>query len=322
MRCVGLLSVWLVVLAAGCEPAQDRSSVNYADIAAARPIAPEEAFNDVPVVRRPAPLAETAPSPVSPTAGPLAPILFGTDDSKPPAKPAKPPEVPAAVAKPAVKIEVDEAAHTVRIPVQLIAQTGVVEWLLSFGSKHAGMSVLVTDAPPRDVAEALAKVGLAAGARPEAVGEDRVRLPKGRPVEVTLILRPGLELPEVRVPAEKMLSAKSGGAPPEGGTWVYVGPQVVREGDAEIHVTELSGSLITTNLRDSSALIYWVPATADADKPLPFPVSFYNSAYGPAPAGTPGDLVIRPAVVAAKPQAAPGAAPAPAEKSEPPKSVP
>ena len=185
---------------------------------------------------------------------------------------------------------VDEKARTVRIPVKTSLKPGVLEWLLSSGVKHAGMSMCVTDASPRDVAEALARIGLVAGTHPQAAGDDRVRAPKGQRVEVFLsLLGPRGSGPRL-VPAAGLLSAKAGGEPLAAGAWVYAGPQVVRDGDAEVNVTDLSGSLITTNLRDSSAVIYWVPAAFDAA--APYDAAFYASRQAP-PAGQAAVLEIR-----------------------------
>jgi len=146
------------------------------------------------------------------------------------------------------------------------------------------MSMCVTEAPPREVAEALAKIGLTAGTHGQPVGDDRVRPPAGSRVEVALVIAGRT------VPAAALFSTKPGGDPLAAGTWVYAGPQVVHDGDAEVNVTDLSGSLITTNLRDSSAVIYWVPAAFDPA--APYDAAFYASRQAP-PAGQAAILEIR-----------------------------
>ena len=55
------------------------------------------------------------------------------------------------------------------------------------------------------------------------------------------------------------LATEPEGKPTEEGKWVYAGPQVAREGEDEILVTAISGSLVTLNRRDTSAMIHWVP---------------------------------------------------------------
>ena len=231
--------------------------------------------------------APNEPSPPPPGDN-LAPIVVGTDEAKalrkppkeaPPAKPERPPK----------PIRVDEKARSVRLPVRFSQTSGAVEWLLSSGEKHQRMSVLVTDQPAKAVASALAQAGLAAGTPPLLVGEDRVRPPKGTPVDIDVVVARA-DGTEIRYPASLFIATSSVGDPAADGQWVYVGPPVAREGEAEILVTALSGSLVTTNLRDSSALVYWVPEKTEG-----FVRTFYVSGV-PLPAeGFSCELEIRPA---------------------------
>ncbi len=145
--------------------------------------------------------------------------------------------------------------------------------------------MFVTECSPREVAEALAKIGLSAGQRPQAAGDDPVRPPSGESVRISFVAGPD----KAEVSADNLLSAKAGGEAVQGNAWVYVGPQVVREGETEVNVTDLTGGLITTNLRDSSALVYWVPSAA---APSPYAPAFYGSKDAPK-AGATGVLVIR-----------------------------
>jgi hypothetical protein len=218
------------------------------------------------------------------------PIVVGTDDAGLPGKPKTPPAAPPA-AKAAGEIRVDEKTKTVRIPVAPTRAKGVVEWLLASGKKHAATSVLVTEHAAKDLAAALAKAGLAPGVRPEPVGEDRAKLPSGQAVEIALVSK-GADGKETRTPAAKFLSPKSTGEPLGEGAWVYVGPQVLREGDVDLLVTELSGSIVTTNLRDQTAMIYWVPKS-------PPDAQLYVAAFYASSATLPGEkekceLEIRP----------------------------
>jgi len=237
----------------------------------------------------------------------LAPIILETDDAGGPAPPQ------AAEAKPAEEIppiRVDEDARSVRIPIRFSRAEGTAEWLLSAGQKHRRMSVLVTDQPAKAVAAALVKAGLPSGKPPAPLANDRVRPPKGTPVEIEVVVaRPGGV--EIRYPANLFLAMSPGGDPIENGQWVYVGPPVAREGEAEILVTTLSGSLVTTNLRDSSALVYWAPNEAEG-----YVRSFYLSGV-PLPAeGFACELEIRPSRASGSNEAAEPNEPAPsAEKS-------
>ena len=239
----------------------------------------------------------------------LAPIILETDDAGGP----KPTPVEAPQTQPAETlppIRVDEETRSVRIPVRFSRAEGTVEWLLSTGEKHRRMSVLVTDQPAKAVAAALVKAGLPSGKPPAPVGPDRVRPPKGTPVEIEVVVaRPGGTL--LRYPANLFLATSPGGDPVENGQWVYVGPPVAREGEAEILVTTLSGSLVTTNLRDSSALVYWAPNEAEG-----YVRSFYLSGV-PLPAeGFACELEIRPSRASGSNEAAEPNEPAPsAEKS-------
>jgi len=232
-----------------------------------------------------APAAESAKAPDR-----LPPIVVGTDDIHPDKGKKPPPE--AVTPKPLAPIRVDEKTRTVFVPARFTRAKGVVEWLLSAGPKHPGTSVLVTDHTARVLAEALSRVGLAGGTRPEPVGEERVRPPKGAAVEIDLVVRTA-DGKETRTPASRFLSEKSGGEPLGEGAWVYAGLQVIREADAEISVTDLSGSLITTNLRDSSALAYWCPKTAE--DPAPYVTAYYASSAPPPAEGEACELAIRPA---------------------------
>jgi len=152
--------------------------------------------------------------------------------------------------KPAAQVRVDEKARTVRIPARFTGARGMVEWLLSAGGKHPATSVLVFEVVVRDAA--------------------------GK---------------ETRTPAAEFLSRRADGPPLAGGdgAWVYVGPQIVREGDAEILVTEFSGGLVTTNLLDSSAMIYWSPSSHG--EAAPYASVFYASEL-PTAAGQPCEVQI------------------------------
>jgi hypothetical protein len=218
----------------------------------------------------------------------LAPILVGTDEADSLRKPTKeaPPAKPERPPKP---IRVDEKARSVRLPVRFSQASGAVEWLLSSGEKHQRMSALVTDQPAKAVAAALAKAGLPAGTPPLLVGEDHVRPPKGTPVDVDVVVTRA-DGTEIRYPANLFIATSSEGDPAAEGQWVYVGPPVAREGDAEILVTALSGSLVTTNLRDSSALVYWVPEKTEG-----FARTFYVSGVPLPTEGFSCELEIRPA---------------------------
>lgn len=219
----------------------------------------------------------------------LAPVVFGTEDLGPRAQPGRAAKPTEARSAPAVRV--DQEARTVRIPARFTRATGVVEWLLSAGAAHPNTSVLVTDCPVRDVAAGLAKIGLAGGRRPQLVGEDRAGPPSGPAVAVEVVIKDAAGK-ESRLAASRFLSARSDGPPPEG-AWVYVGPQEVREGGTTIIVTELSGSLITTNLRDSSAIIYWAAKTA-AD-PAPYVSAFYSSGVALPSPDAACEVEIRPA---------------------------
>jgi len=238
----------------------------------------------------PAAAPETAPQEPAIRSDGLAPVVRGTDDlvRRPEAGCFPPP-------KPAAPVRVDEKARTVRIPARFTGARGMVEWLLSAGGKHPATSVLVTDCPVRDVAAALAKIGLPAGVRPQPVGEDRARLPVGRlssdEVLIFEVVVRDAAGKETRTTPAGFLSRRADGPPLAGGdgTWVYVGPQMVREGDAEILVTEFSGGLVTTNLLDSSAIIYWSPSSHG--EAAPYVSAFYASEL-PTEAGRPCEVQI------------------------------
>jgi hypothetical protein len=219
------------------------------------------------------------------------PMVVGTDDADLPGKPKTPPAAPTP-ARPAGEIRVDEKTKTVRIPVALTRAKGVVEWLLASGKKHGATSVLVTDHSAKDLAAAVAKAGLAPGIRPELVGDDRAKPPSGQAVEIALVCT-GADGQETRTPAAKLLSPKSSGEPLGEGAWVYVGPQFLREGDVDILVTELSGSIVTTNLRDLTAMIYWVPKVPS--DPPPYVTAFYASSTPLLRENEKCELEIRPA---------------------------
>jgi len=219
----------------------------------------------------------------------LAPVVRGTDDV-PRTRPA--PAAGPAAAKPAAAVRADEKARTVRIPARFTRATGVVEWLLSAGAAHPTTSVLVTDCPVGNVAEAMAKIGLAGGTRPQWVGDDRARPPAGTAVTIGIVVKDAAGK-ESRIPAGRFLSADSGGQPLGEGAWIYVGPQTVREGDSQIVVTDLSGSLITTNLRDSSAMVYWV-AKGGSD-PAPYVSAYYASGAALPGGGEVCEVEVRPA---------------------------
>ena len=232
----------------------------------------------------------TAPNEGSPppSGDNLAPIVVGTDEADSLRKPPK--EAPPAKAeRPPKPIRVDEEARSVRLPVRFSQASGAVEWLLSSGEKHQRMSVLVTDQPAKAVAAALAKAGLPAGTPPLLVGEDSVQPPKGAPVDVDVVVTRA-DGTEIRYPASLFIATSSVGDPAADGQWVYVGPPVAREGEAEILVTALSGSLVTTNLQDSSALVYWVPEKTEG-----FVRTFYVSGVPLPTEGFSCELEIRPA---------------------------
>jgi len=234
------------------------------------------------------PAAEVAPAVPKPPDR-WAPIILPTADAGPWPVHAAPAPSPAPAAATAW---VDENTHAVHLPARFTHARGVVEWLLSARARHFNTSSLVTDVPARDLAAALAKAGLAPGKRPRPVDEDRVQPPVGAALEIEVVTK-DRQGRETRLPAGCLLSRESDGPPLGEGTWVYVGVETIEEGDALICVTALSGSLITTNLRDLSAMIYWVSKSAD---PAP---RYAATCYG-SNVPLPGDasdceLVIRPA---------------------------
>ena len=195
-------------------------------------------------------------------------------------------------------VHVDPKTRTVRVPVRVTGARGVVEWLLSAGGRHERMSVLVTWCSARAVARALEQAGLAAGRPPEPVGEDAARPPAGPAVSLTLRFRGPYGSP-AHVSAEALLADKSDGTPLPKGRWIYVGPQTLA--DDAVLLAELSGSLVTTALRDTSALVYWVPASSGEGP------SYVKAVYdrrGAVPAGvTEAVLEIRPVASPAEPSA-------------------
>jgi hypothetical protein len=226
------------------------------------------------------------------------PVVVETDDlgagTKAKGLPASP-----APAKPAAGIRVDEESKTVTVPVAFTRTKGVVERLLSAKKKNPGASVLVTEHSARDLAAALAKAGLVPGRRPEPVGEDRAKVPAGAALDITVVSK-AADGKVTRTPAARFLSDKSSGEPLGQGAWVYVGPQMLREGDADVLVTEMTGAIVTTNLRDATAVVYWRPRLPDDAQP--YVTAFYVST---APLPVPGDtceLEIRPAAPPVSPR--------------------
>ena len=187
-------------------------------------------------------------------------------------------------------VRVDPAARAVAMPVRVTHARGAVEWLLSAGTKHRRMSVLLARCPVRSLARALEEAGLKGGRPPEPVGEDAARPPEGPAVRLTLRFDTPDGTPG-RVPAEDLLAAAPDGTPLPTGRWVYVGPQTLADG--KILLPQLSGTLVTTALRDTTGLVYWVPSAA-GDGPR-YIEAFY-ARKGVVPAGvTEAVLEIRPA---------------------------
>ena len=199
------------------------------------------------------------------------PLILETDDLRTIRKVEKTADGDAA--KPAAKIQVDAKTRTVRIPVAPTRTRGAVEWLLTVCGKHPATSVLVTARAAAEVSAAFAKAGFEAGVHPRRVGADRVRPPSGRVLEIHLIFKTAGGK-EKRIPAARLLASKSDGTPLGAGRWVYVGPQRIGDGTDSILLTELSGSLATTNVRDASAIVYWVPEDRD---PEPYVRACYAS---------------------------------------------
>ena len=229
--------------------------------------------------------------------GHLKPLVMEADKLAPPAGKRPEGDRPAhGDAGPPPAVRVDPKTRTVRVPVRVTRAGGVVEWLLSAGVAHTRTSVLVTRCPVRAVARALEQVGLAEGRPPEPVGDDAARPPQGPAVRLTLRFR-GADGAPTRLPAEKLLAAASDGTPLPRGRWVYVGPQTLADG--KVLLAELSGSLVTTGLRDTSAMIYWVPASS-REAPL------YVKAFYGRPEVVPAEareavLEIRPVAAKSKP---------------------
>ncbi len=223
----------------------------------------------------------------------LKPILVETDDlgTSGRKQPARPDRKGAEATKPADRpIHVDARTRTVRLPVRPTGAKGVVEWLLTVSGRHQATAVLVTGHPFRAVARAMEKATFARGRHPEPVGTDAARPPRGPALRLTLVAE-GPNGRPVRVPAERLLAAGSDGKPLGKGRWVYTGPRTVDEG--RVVLASPSGSVVTTDLRDVHAMVYWVPAEA-AGGPV-----YARAVYARAealPAGTgPWTLEIRPA---------------------------
>ena len=256
----------------------------------------------------------------------LSPIVVGMDEiAKGKPKPAAPLPAP---------IEVDEKAKTVRVPVTFTQVRGAVEWLLVSGPKHVTASVLTTGCSSKALAEALARIGLADGVRPglhtdrtavrvqtsERTGAGEVTPPQsptrhsrygdvaGMAVDIDVVLK-SADGQGMRVPASLFFSLVSGGEPVGQGKWVYVGQEVVSEGDVKISITDLEGGLMATDLDGPSAMIYWVPDTGDAGASAARPC--YASNFPLPREGEVRELIIRPAAVAEAPDKP--AAPSPSD---------
>lgn len=207
----------------------------------------------------------------------MTPAVMPTDDVGARAKAAA--AVAAAAAKAASEIRVDEKTQAVRLPVRATRARGVVEWLLQAGRKQAQAAVFITERPAGDLAAAFQKAGWAAGRHPELVSDDKARPPAGLTLRIDVIVRTR-DGKETRTPAATYLSAQSDGRPLGEGTWVYAGTQVIRADGTDILLSNLAGSVVTTNLRDSSAMIYWVPKDAPAEGAY---VSGYYASAAPLP---------------------------------------
>jgi len=155
-------------------------------------------------------------------------------------------------------VRADAETHTVRFAVALGSGRGLVEWLLVSGGRHRAMSTLVTGQSVRTLAEAFEKAAFPVGRPPATDAEGHLRMPTGAEVEIDLVVT-GADGKEVRYPASRLLSEKEGGDPLPPGRWIYVGPQVVHDDEGgDLLLSQLSGSLATPNLRDTSAFLYWV----------------------------------------------------------------
>ena len=235
----------------------------------------------------------------------LSPIVVPADEvgkGQPEPKPAAPSPAP---------IEVDEKARTVRLPVKFTRVRGAVEWLLVSGPKHVTTSVLTTAYSSKALAEALARIGLADGVRPGRTGAGEVTPPQGMAVDIDVVLR-SADGQGMRVPASLFFSLVSGGEPVGQGKWVYVGQEVVSEGDAKISITDLEGGLMATDLHGPSAMIYWVPDAGDAGAPGASAARPCYASNFPLPReGEVRELIIRPAAVAEAPDKP--AAPSPSD---------
>ncbi len=208
-----------------------------------------------------------------------------------PPTPAERPSTPPSEAPKAPAPEVDKVARTVRIPVELTGAEGVIEWILGTARAPKASTILVTPCRAQAVADALAAIGLAKGTPPEARGDGPPGPPSGPSLELSLVWhtkeKPGL------LPATRLFAPSPDGRDAGPGRWVYAGPATVREGEATLLVASVSGSLVTTNLRDTSALIYWVPGPGEPG--LEALRTWYAAKAPGVPAGSKPALVVRPA---------------------------
>jgi len=266
----------------------------------------------VPAADAPRPEAPDSERPPAAPAG-LVPIVVGTPETLPPGA-AKPPPKPAAPRppEPSPAVRADAAAHVVRFPVTMVRPDGPVDRLVSCELKYAGRSVFTTPCSARDLAKAFDRAGFPAGRPPARAADDHMRPPSGPTVEIALVVR-ARDGRETRFPAATFLSEEPRGTPLAEGRWVWVGPQVIRDGDAAILMPALSGSVVTTDLGDSSAMAYWVAAGEKAEV---YGLNCYASSSPRPPQDCTLEIEVR-LVPDAKPSAAPkpeGPA-APAEKT-------
>ena len=192
----------------------------------------------------------------------MEPIVQNTDEDGRPVR-AERPERGEGTSDPLPPIRVDPNRHTVRVPVAFSRAEGLVVWLLSSGGRCRHTSVLVTRHKIRHLAMAFRAACFPEGRASRQVDDGRAGAPEGVPVEIDVVVTRA-EGDEVRFPAALFLAERSGGDSLENGQWVYTGPRTLQEDDVALLVTELSGSVVTTNLGDSSAFIHWVPTDAEA----------------------------------------------------------
>ncbi|MBN2584430.1 MAG: hypothetical protein JXL80_15320 [Planctomycetes bacterium] len=157
---------------------------------------------------------------------------------------------------------IDREKQRLTIPGTITGTTGLIEFGATSNPRRKFLAAIMVKIPPSRIVEAMRALGAEPGKVPEAdPAAQTATEPEGRKVAITVHwdTQVGDETMHRQVPLEQLFWDRMRDEPLPESPWTYAGSSTVRSADSggEVFVGDLSGSVATISLMDTSAVFYY-----------------------------------------------------------------